>query len=322
MDAVPERHPWSLIDDVLDADGGLRLRRGHLAYGAAAETGAGTRAFDRRAVGSIRCGPASPRLGRLGDPEVVRRRMMARRSTTPAEQVAGAEIAVEAAANSVGCARRRRTAQAMPAAGLAQRRGRHLAEPAGGAAAVTRRAAAGPAGPGRRLGLPAAPAPARAAAPASRTRRIRTRPRSRRPPRDPPRPARGRRRGRRPSGTAPDRGDVEVMRAEVLDHRDAVVQQGLDVDQVPGPALLLEHATADLVAIGPAGLGALRSIQVVRVGRPDHPLLIDRLGLGGAVVSSGIRTSPSSTPRSDRITTDWPRRSGPPQSGDARNRPT
>ena len=151
---------------------------------------------------------------------------------------------------------------------------------------MTRRAAAGPGGPGRRLGLAPAPAPARATAPARAAAAAGSA----------PAPGRVGLLEIRPdrleddvevAGHAeprPDRGDVEVMRAEVLDHRDAVVQQGLDVDQVPGPAFVLEHATADRVAIGPAGLGASRTIQVVRVGRPDHPLLIHRLGLGGAVV--------------------------------------
>ena len=110
------------------------------------------------------------------------------------------------------------------------------------------------------------------------------------------------------------------MGAEVLDDRDALFQQRLDVDQVPRPALILEDAPACREAIRPARLGASGSVQVGRAGRADHPLPIDALRRAGLVQGDQHLAQLDPPIGLDHDGLAAP--SGPGQSIAARNRPT
>jgi hypothetical protein len=76
--------------------------------------------------------------------------------------------------------------------------------------------------------------------------------------------------GIRTEGLEEARG-VEVVGAEVVDHRPAAVQQGLDVDQLEGPDPFVEDATARGEASLSVVLGQSGAFQVLGAGGAEHP---------------------------------------------------
>ena len=103
---------------------------------------------------------------------------------------------------------------------------------------------------------------------------------------------------------------VEAVGAEVVDHRPAAIEQGLDVDQFEGPDPFVEHATARGEARGRSASASRAHSRSSGPAAQEDP--------GGAMTrasgpdssardSTSSRTSPSSLPRCVRITTCWPR---------------
>jgi hypothetical protein len=76
--------------------------------------------------------------------------------------------------------------------------------------------------------------------------------------------------GVRTEGLEEARG-VEVVGAEVVDHRPAAVQQGLDVDQLEGPDPFVEDATARGEASLSVVLGQSGALEVIGDGGAEQP---------------------------------------------------
>jgi hypothetical protein len=58
--------------------------------------------------------------------------------------------------------------------------------------------------------------------------------------------------------------------------RGAVIEQRLDVDELPRPVPFLEDALAQRKAIWPQGFGTMRAGQVLRAGSAKHALPFGR----------------------------------------------
>jgi hypothetical protein len=98
------------------------------------------------------------------------------------------------------------------------------------------------------------------------------------------------------------------MRAEVVQDGPAVVQQGLDVDQLQGPDPVPEDPVAGREAFGAGEPGLPGGFQVVGpAARSTRAGLRPVRGAVPSVAATGRRTSPSSVPRRERTTTVWPR---------------
>jgi hypothetical protein len=76
---------------------------------------------------------------------------------------------------------------------------------------------------------------------------------------------------------------VELMRAEIVEDRGLIVEQRLDVHELPGPVFLAQDALAERETIRPDRFDMPRTGQILRASGSEHALLIEGRGRVGFV---------------------------------------
>jgi len=73
-----------------------------------------------------------------------------------------------------------------------------------------------------------------------------------------------------------ERGNVHRLGTKVMEHRGAVIEQRLDVDELPRPIPVLEHTLAESEATRAYLLRSVRAGQVLRAGQAKYALPVNR----------------------------------------------